>query len=225
MKVTNNQLRQIIQEELSHVMLEQSLNEVAVPEFDVADLVPKAKKMKATRGEEDRMNEGGLLLGAAVVLAAPKILQWMGKAAAAALKTSAIQNVFKKIFGKEVPSQAHVAAGLVEMAGSDLHDFYLATIKTVLVKPISFLSRVSGQGAIPEEKQEKIAQALFIVLLGFFMVIGVAQIGGAAAAGTLGAKAGTLTIEGITTAVKAFEATEYAGMVPAALEFLKSAHH
>jgi len=225
MKVTNNQLRQIIQEELSHVILEQSLNEVAVPEFDVTDLVPKAKKMKATRGEEDRMNEGGLLLGAAVALAAPKIMNWMGKAAKAALKNPTIAGVLKKIFGEQGKDTAYYAAELVDKAGTNLHSFYLGTIKTVLVKPISFLSRVSGQGAIPEEKQEKIAQALFIVLLGFFMVIGVAQIGGAAATGTLGAKAGTLTIEGITTAVKAFEATEYAGMVPAALEFLKSAHH
>tara|TARA_B100000287_G_C20506830_1_gene731429 strand:+ start:102 stop:779 length:678 start_codon:yes stop_codon:yes gene_type:complete len=225
MKVTNNQLRQIIQEELSHVMFEQSLNEVAVPEFDVTDLVPKAKKMKATRGEEDRMNEGGLLLGAAVALAAPKIMNWMGKAAKAALKNPTIAGVLKKIFGEQGQDKAYYAAEMVDKAGTNLHSFYLGTIKTVLVKPISLLSRVMGQGAISEEKQKKIAEALFIVLLGFFMVIGVAQIGGAAAAGTLGAKAGTLTIEGITTAVKAFETTEYAGMVPAALEFLKSAHH
>ena len=225
MKITNTQLKQIIQEELSHVILEQSLSEVAVPEFDVTDLVPKAKKMKATRGEEDRMNEGGIMLGAAVALAAPKIMNWMGKAAKAALKNPTIADILKKIFGEQGKDTAYYAAELVDKAGTNLHSFYLGTIKTVLVKPIAFLGRVMGQGTMSDKQQNELAESLFMVLLAFFMVIGVAQIGGAAATGTLGAKAGTLTIEGITTAVKAFEATEYAGMVPAALEFLKSAHH
>ncbi len=224
MKITREDLIHIIKEELSHVIFEQSLNEVAVPEFDVADLVPKAKKMKATRGEEDRMNEGGIMLGAAVVLAAPKILQWIGKAAGAALKTDAVQNIFKKIFQKEIPSEAHLATEMVENAGAAFHKGYIGVIRKLLVKPVSFLSKVSGQGEIPEEKQEKIAEALFMVLLGVFMIYGASQLGAAAMGATVTSKL-NLSIEGITTAVKAFEQTEYAGMVPAALEFLKSAHH
>ena len=50
--------------------------------------------------------------------------------------------------------------------------------------------------------------------------IGLAQIATGKAAGS----AVSLGIEAVTAAVKVFEGTEYAGMVPAALKFLETPH-
>ena len=50
MKLTEAKLKSLI----SEVLEEQSLKS-ELPQLDIKDLVPKAKEMKATRGEEDLM--------------------------------------------------------------------------------------------------------------------------------------------------------------------------
>ena len=73
MRLTEAKLKSLI----SEVMQEQALME-NVSKLDVKDLLPKAKEMAATRGEEDRLDEAaGILLYTAVALALPRILEWL----------------------------------------------------------------------------------------------------------------------------------------------------
>jgi hypothetical protein len=220
MKLTEAKLKSLI----SEVLEEQSLKS-ELPQLDIKDLIPKAKEMKATRGEEDLMNEGGGLLIAAVVLATPKILQWMGKGAKTILSNKKVQNALVKTFGED---HAFGIAPLVEFltttTGNFLHGIYLNIIRYSLVKPLTVLIKLAG-GTVTKEDEMKMAEGLFIVLLASVAVagvsIGVAQIATGHAAG----HGVSLTVEALTSAVKIFEGTEYAGMVPAALAFLKTDHH
>lgn len=220
MKLTESKLKQLINE----VLEEQTLME-SLPQLDIKDLIPKAKEMKATRGEEDLMNEGGGLLIAAVALATPKILQWMGKGAKTILSNKKVENALVKTFGED---HAFGIAPLVEFltttTGDFLHGIYLKIIKYSLVKPLVVLIKLSG-GTVTPEDETKMAEGLFIVLLACVAVagvsVGLAQIATGKAAG----HGVSLGIEAVTSAVKLFEGTEYAGMVPTALQFLKSEHH
>ena len=220
MKLTEAKLKSLI----SEVLEEQSLKS-ELPQLDIKDLVPKAKEMKATRGEEDLMNEAAGLLIAAVALATPKILQWMGKGAKTILSNKKVQNALVKTFGED---HAFGIAPLVEFltttTGNFLHGIYLNIIRYSLVKPLTVLIKLAG-GTVTKEDEMKMAEGLFIVLLASVAVagvsIGVAQIATGHAAG----HGVSLTVEALTSAVKLFEGTEYAGMVPAALAFLKTDHH
>ena len=80
MRLTESKLKQLISEEYQNILLEESLRS-SLPPIDIKSLIPKAKEMKDTKGDEDVVQEGGGLLIFAATLAFPKILQWMGKAA------------------------------------------------------------------------------------------------------------------------------------------------
>ena len=220
MRLTESKLKSLI----SEVIEEQSLKS-ELPQLDIKDLIPKAKEMKATRGEEDLMNEAGGLLIAAVVLATPKILQWMGKGAKTILSNKKVKNALVEAFGEEHDfGIAPLVEFLTTTTGNFLHGIYLNIIRYSLVKPLTVLIKLAG-GTVTKEDEMQMAEGLFIVLLASVAVagvsIGVAQIATGQAAG----HGVSLTIEAVTSAVKIFEGTEYAGMVPAALAFLKTEHH
>ena len=65
---------------------------------------------------------------------------------------------------------------------------------------------------------------LFVMLLVCVAIAGVSMGVSVIASGGAKAHAVELSVEGLTTAIKAFETTEYAGVVPAALKFLETAH-
>ena len=91
MRLTESTLKRIINEEYNNILMES-----AIPEFSVKDLVPKAKKMSKTTGEEDLVSEGVGLMVVGLALAAPKILEWCAKAAKAIVKTKAVSNYLEK---------------------------------------------------------------------------------------------------------------------------------
>ena len=231
MRLTEAKLKQLIIEELN-ALHEEKVDvtpNIKMPQLDVKPLVPKAKEMKATRGEEDLMKEGGAgMLIAAVALALPKILAWMEKFCKSYFSDEKIQKTFKnEMLKKQIKKERDAAVYWMNKVGHGLHSAYIGTIKWAFVKPISALSKISGGGGLDEKQQEEIANALFIVLVAMMGFMGFAQIGSAAYVGKLGAHAAAYTIEGLTSTVKAFEATEFAGYVPMALKFLETAkeHH
>lgn len=226
MKLTEAKLKQLISEEFEGLIIEQALPKINMPKMDVKDLIPKAKEMKATKGEEDIMSEGGGMLIAAMALAAPKIFMWMEKFTKKFFTDDKINELIKNKLGRSAAKGTRqFALGFMNLFGEKLHTGYLELIKLAVTRPLSLVSRVSGGGKIPEEDQDDIANALFIVLVAMMAFYGFTAIGAAAAKGKLAAKAGTYTIEGLTSLVKTFEATEFAGSVPVALKFLETPHH
>jgi len=226
MRLTESKLKQLINEEFEGLIVEQSLPKINMPKMDIKDLIPKAKEMKATKGKEDLMNEGGGMLIAAMALAAPKIFQWMEKFTKTFFTDEKINKLIKNKLGRTAAKGTRqFALGFMNLFGEKLHTGYLELIKLAVTRPISLISRVSGGGKIPEEEQDKIANALFIVLVAMMAFYGFVAISAAAAKGKLAAHAGTYTIEGLTSLVKTFETTEFAGAVPVALKFLETPHH
>ena len=226
MKLTTTNLKQLINEEYEGLIVEQSLPKINMPTMDIKDLIPKAKEMKATKGEEDLMNEGGPMLIAAMALAAPKIFMWMEKFTKEFFTDEKINKLIKNKLGQAAAKGTReFALGFMNIFGEKLHRGYLELIKLAVTRPISLLSRVSGGGKIPEEEQDEIANALFIVLVAMMAFYGFTAIGAAAAKGKLAAHAGAYTIEGLTSIVKTFEASEFAGAVPIALKWLETPHH
>lgn len=217
MRLTESTLKRIINEEYNNILMES-----AIPEFSVKDLVPKAKKMSKTTGEEDLVSEGVGLMVVGLALAAPKILEWCAKAAKAIVKTKAVSNYLEKKTGsmhKQVQIE-HLANYTVESAHL-WHKFYIKAIKKTVVAGVAFLTKTAtlGKVVMTDEQKNKASEAIFMVLLACVAIAtGMAMY----KKGVEGMGVLKFTIEGITTAIKAFEGTEYAGMVPSALAFLKS---
>lgn len=225
MKLTEAKLKSLI----SEVMQEQALME-NVSKLDVKDLLPKAKEMAATRGEEDRLDEAaGIMLYAAVALALPRILEWLSALAVEVLNNKKVINYLQKTVGLENRVGAEILAKGIGEFAHNIHGVYLKTILYGMVKPLAGLSWAATgfKRKMPIEEQEEVAEVFFICLLAVMVVIGTALGVATIAAGGAKKYAGTLTIEALTSAVKAFEITEYAGVVPKVLGFLKKSadHH
>tara|TARA_A100001515_G_scaffold135376_1_gene126262 strand:- start:410 stop:1090 length:681 start_codon:yes stop_codon:yes gene_type:complete len=226
MRLTEARLKQLINDEYQNILLEASLSS-ALPPIDIKDLIPKAKEMKATKGEEDVLQEAGGLLLFAAALAFPKVLQWMGKAAKTFLSQ---EKVYKFIADKVGVIGKLQLDEMVQLLTSDLgnfiHSAYLNIIRYSVVKPIKLLAKLGGE-EMPKEQEDEITEILFIMLLVCVAIAGVSMGLGTITAGKAAGHGLELTIEAITTAIKAFETTEYAGVVPAALKFLETAskHH
>ena len=226
MRLTESKLKQLISEEYQNILLEESLRS-SLPPIDIKSLIPKAKEMKDTKGDEDVVQEGGGLLIFAATLAFPKILQWMGKAAKTFLSQKKVYEFIADkigVMGKlQLDQMVQLLTGDL---GNFIHSAYLNVIRYSVVKPIKLLAKIAGE-EMSKEKEDQITEILFIMLLVCVAIAGVSM--GVSVIATGGAKAHAveLSIEGITTAIKAFEATEYAGAVPAALKFLETAskHH
>jgi hypothetical protein len=224
MRLTEAKLKQLINEEYQSILLESSLAS-ALPPIDIKDLVPKAKEMKATKGDEDLINEGGGLLIFAATLAFPKILQWLGKAAKTFLSQKKVYNFIADKIGVAGKLQLDQMVQLLTTdLGNFMHSTYLNIIRYSLVKPVKLLAKLGGE-EMSKEKEDEITEILFIMLLVCVAIAGVSMGLGTIAAGGAKSHAVELSIEGLTTAVKAFEATEYAGAVPATLKFLETASH
>jgi len=227
MKLTEAKLKQLVNEVYADMLIENVdlTPSIKMPKLDIKPLIPKAKKMKATKGKEDIMNEGGGIIIAAVALALPKIFLWMEKFVKNYFSDEKISETFKNLMIKnQIKKERDAAVYWMNFAGHGLHRVYLETIKLALTRPLSLISRISGGGKIPEKEQDTIANALFIVLIAMMAFYGFTAIGTAAVKGKLIVKAGTLTIEGLTSIIKAFETTEFAGAVPLALKFLETPH-
>ena len=223
MRLTEVKLKQLINEEYSLLMLESSLKS-ALPPIEIKDLVPMAKKMASEKGDEDVLQEGGGLLIFAATLAFPKILQWLGKAAKTFLSQKKVYNfISKKIGDKGAVKLDSMVQLITSGLGNFIHSTYLNIIRYSIVKPIKMLSKIAG-GDMSKEQEDQITEILFIMLLVCVAIAGVSMGLGTIASGKAGGHAVELTIEGMTTAIKAFETTEYAGMVPGALKFLETAH-
>ena len=226
MRLTESKLKQLISEEYQNILLEESLRS-SLPPIDIKSLIPKAKEMKDTKGDEDVVQEGGGLLIFAATLAFPKILQWMGKAAKTFLSQKKVYEFIANkigVMGKlQLDQMVQLLTGDL---GNFIHSAYLNVIRYSVVKPIKLLAKIAGE-EMSKEKEDQITEILFIMLLVCVAIAGMSM--GVSVIATGGAKAHAveLSIEGITTAIKAFEATEYAGAVPAALKFLETAskHH
>ena len=226
MRLTESKLKQLISEEYQNILLEESLRS-SLPPIDIKSLIPKAKEMKDTKGDEDVVQEGGGLLIFAATLAFPKILQWMGKAAKTFLSQKKVYEFIADkigVMGKlQLDQMVQLLTGDL---GNFIHSAYLNVIRYSVVKPIKLLAKIAGE-EMSKEKEDQITEILFIMLLVCVAIAGMSM--GVSVIATGGAKAHAveLSIEGITTAIKAFEATEYAGAVPAALKFLETAskHH
>jgi len=223
MRLTEAKLKQLINEEYNTMLLESSLKS-ALPPIEIKDLIPKAKEMKATKGDEDLVQEGGGLLIFAATLAFPKILQWMGKAAKTFLSQKKVYDYIANKIG--VVGKIQLDA-MVELLTSDLgnflHSTYLNIIRYSVVKPIKLLAKIGGE-EMSQEKEDQITEILFVMLLVCVAIAGVSMGVSVIASGGAKAHAVELSVEGLTTAIKAFETTEYAGVVPAALKFLETAH-
>ena len=223
MRLTESKLKQLISEEYQNILLEESLRS-SLPPIDIKSLIPKAKEMKDTKGDEDVVQEGGGLLIFAATLAFPKILQWMGKAAKTFLSQKKVYEFIANkigVMGKlQLDQMVQLLTGDL---GNFIHSAYLSVIRYSVVKPIKLLAKLGGE-EMSKEKENEITEILFIMLLVCVAIAGVSM--GVSVIATGGAKAHAveLSIEGLTTAIKAFETTEYAGMVPAALKFLETAH-
>jgi hypothetical protein len=217
MRLTESTLKRIINEEYNNVVMES-----AIPEFSVKDLVPKAKKMSKTTGKEDLVSEGVGLMVVGLALAGPKILEWCAKAAKAIVKTKAVSNYLEKKTGSMLKQlQIEQLAEYTVESAHLWHKFYINAIQKTLVAGVAFLTKVATRGKVvmDEKQKKKAAEAIFMVLLGCVAIAtGMAMY----KKGVEGMGALKFTIEGLTTAIKAFEGTEYAGMVPSALAFLKS---
>ena len=103
MKLTEVKLKQLINEEYNNMLFESSIKS-ALPPIEIKDLIPKAKEMKATKGNEDlKQEDGGLsaMLITAMALALPKILQWMGKAAKTFFAQKKVYEFIAKKIGVE----------------------------------------------------------------------------------------------------------------------------
>jgi hypothetical protein len=227
MRLTESTLKRIINEEYDSMLLESSLKS-ALPPIEIKDLVPKVKKMKATRGEEDLIKEDfGLsaMVITAGVLALPKILQWMGKAAKTFFAQEKVAKFMAKNFSteNEIKIETFVQA-ITTGLGNLIHSSYLFLIKWSIVKPILLLAKAAG-GKSTEKDADELTEILFIMLLAVFCILGVASGAATIASGHIAGHAAALTIESVASTVKAFEMTEYAGMVPAALKFLETAKH
>ena len=226
MRLTESKLKQLINEEYQNILLEKSLRS-SLPPIDIKSLIPKAKEMKDTKGDEDVVQEGGGRLIFAAPLAFPKILQWMGKAAKTFLSQKKVYEFIANkigVMGKlQLDQMVQLLTGDL---GNFIHSAYLNVIRYSVVKPIKLLAKIAGE-EMSKEKEDQITEILFIMLLVCVAIAGMSM--GVSVIATGGAKAHAveLSIEGITTAIKAFEATEYAGAVPAALKFLETAskHH
>ena len=227
MRLTEAKLKQLINEAYGDMLTEKVdvAPPIKMPKLDIKPLIPKAKEMKATRGKEDAMNEALGPLIAAVALALPKIFLWMEKFVKSYFTDEKISKTFKNLMiKKQIKKERDAAVYWLNFAGHGLHKAYIETIKLALTRPLSLISRISGGGKIPEEDQDEIANALFIVLVAMMAFYGFTAIGTAAVKGKLVAKAATYSIEGLTSIVKAFETTEFAGAVPLALKFLETPH-
>ena len=227
MRLTESKLKQLINEVYGDMLTEKVdvAPPIKMPELDIKPLIPKAKEMKATKGKEDIMNEAMGTLIAAVALALPKILLWMEKFVKSYFTDEKISKTFKNLMiKKQIKKERDAAVYWLNFAGHGLHTAYIETIKLTLTRPLSLISRIAGGGKIPEKDQNEIANALFIVLVAMMAFYGFTAIGTAAVKGKLIAKAGTYTIEGLTSIIKAFETTEFAGAVPLALKFLETPH-
>ena len=226
MRLTESKLKQLINEEYQNILLEKSLRS-SLPPIDIKSLIPKAKEMKDTKGDEDVVQEGGGLLIFAATLAVPKILQWMGKAAKTFLSQKKVYEFIADkigVMGKlQLDQMVQLLTGDL---GNFIHSAYLNVIRNSVVKPIKLLAKIAGED-MAKEKEDQITEILFIMLLVCVAIAGMSM--GVSVIATGGAKAHAveLSIEGITTAIMAFETTEYAGAVPAALKFLETAskHH
>ena len=226
MRLTESKLKQLISEEYQNILLEESLRS-SLPPIDIKSLIPKAKEMKDTKGDEDVVQEGGGLLIFAATLAFPKILQWMGKAAKTFLSQKKVYEFIANkigVMGKlQLDQMVQLLTGDL---GNFIHSAYLNVIRYSVVKPIKLLAKIAGE-EMSKEKEDQITEILFIMLLVCVAIAGMSMGVSVIATGGAKAPAVALSIEGIPTAIKAFETTEYAGAVPAALKFLETAskHH
>ena len=222
MRLTETKLKQLINEEYENTLLE-----VSIPEFDVKSLVPKAKEMSKTIGKEDLLQEGLGLMLIGLALAGPKILEWCAKAAKAIVKTKTVSNYLEKKTGsmlKQVTIEE--TARLTEELAHLWHESYIKFIDNTLVSSVAFLTKTISLGKVKltPEQRKKASNAIFMVLLA---TVAIATGHAMYKLGIKGMGVIQFSIEGLTTAIKAFEGTEYAGYVPAGLAFLKSheEHH
>lgn len=226
MKLTEAKLKQLINEEYNNMLFESSIKS-ALPPIEIKDLIPKAKEMKATKGNEDlKQEDGGLsaMLIMAMALALPKILQWMGKAAKTFFGKKKVYEFIAKKIGVEGTIKLDTFIQLLTTdLGNMIHGLYLNLIRYSLVKPILLLARAGGE-VTSKEKEDEIVEILFVMTLAVFAIVGVSAGLSTIVAGKVAGHGVALSIEGVTSAIKAFETTEYAGMVPAALKFLETAH-
>ena len=220
MRLTESNLKQLIIEEY-----ETALFEASMPEFDVSDLVVKAKKMKKNNQSPEReLEEGGGLFGFAfagfgLALALPKIIQWCAKLTKFLVKKPMIKKAINAAMG---PDGALAVEDFAQSAGKwahGLHEKYLGFIEKYIVGGISKIQVARGKKPVPEEKRRKLAEAIFMILLAI-VAIYAAKVMSAGAGSTALSKA-MFSTEALTTSIKAFEISEYAGYVPAALAFLK----
>jgi len=217
MRLTESTLKRIINEEYDSMVMES-----AMPEFSVKDLVPKAKKMSKTTGKEDLVSEGLGLMFVGLSLAGPKILEWCAKAAKAIVQTKAVSNYLEKKTGSMFKQiQIEQLANYTVESAHLWHKFYIKAIQKTVVAGVAFLTKVATRGKVvmDEKQKKKAAEAIFMVLLGY---VAIATGMALAKEGVQGMGALKFSIESLTTAIKAFEGTEYAGLVPSALSFLKS---
>jgi len=222
MRLTEVKLKQLINEEYENTLMESS-----IPEFDVKSLIPKAKEMSKTIGKEDLMQEGAGLMIVGLTLAGPKILEWCAKAAKAIVKTETVSNYLEKKTGSMLKQiTIEQAANATVEAAHSWHELYLTAINKTVVAGIAFLTKTFTRGKVQmdEEQRKKASNAIFMVLIAF---VAIATGKAMMAKGIKGMGVIQFSIEGLTTAIKAFEGTEYAGYVPAGLAFLKSydEHH
>ena len=217
MRLTEAKLKSLINEEYENTLMES-----AIPEFDVKSLVPKAKEMSKTIGKEDLLQEGAGLMILGLTLAGPKILEWSAKSAKAIVKTKTVSNYLEKKTGsmyKQISIED--AANITVDAAHKWHQAYLTAINKTVVTAIAFLTKVFTRGKVQmdEEQKKKASEIVFMCLLAGVAIWTIKVL---IAKGVSGLGVMSFTTESFTTAVKAFEGTEYAGMVPACLEFLKS---
>jgi len=222
MRLTEAKLKQLIIEEYENKLLE-----VSIPEFDVKSLVPKAKEMSKTIGKEDLLQEGMGLMLIGLALAGPKILEWCAKAAKAIVKTKTVSNYLEEKYGSMLTQVTiEETARLTEQLAHLWHESYIKFIDNKLVSKVAFLTKIVSLGKVEltPEQRKKASEAIFMILIG---TVAIATGHAMYKLGVKGMGVIQFSIEGLTTAIKAFEGTEYAGYVPAGLAFLKShdEHH
>ena len=219
MRLTEAKLKQLINEEY-----QSRLFEASVPEFDVSDLVVKAKKMRKNQSPQGEVEEGlgasGIAFaGVGIALALPKIIQWCAKLTKSLVKKPAIKNAINKVIGPDGDIKIDSFAQSAGEWGHGLHEKYLGFIEKYLVGGISKVLVATGRGPVPKESRRMLAEAIFMIILAC-VAIYAAKVMSAGAGSGLASKA-MFGTEALTTAIKAFELSEWSGMVPAALAFLK----
>ena len=207
MRLTSAQLRQIVTEETEKVLLEQSLPKL--PKLTPQDFAADIKKQGSDEKIVTEVDAGTIIGG---ILAAPKLLEWLGDSITLLGKLP----IFKRF-------NTNIGEGMVKIAHA-WHKTYIKMVYYFAVWPFAKAhEKITKQPGFVKSNQEflwKMSEALFLIIIAGAFALSLA---GAVKNLTLqGGSTFWAEVESVLSVAKIDEIAEFAGVEELVLSIIAS---